>query len=283
MTISNSVVRLPGSEHGWRRLVSDKMEAKLVMVPDLIRAAPQVGRGGKLGVTWIDGPHPKLSDNPLDRPIIFVHGAGGNPRNFDKMIAKLRAEGHRNIAVIKYSMVRQPLGLDDPQVKGIMASFDQASAQFRAAGYQNATIVGHSYGSALAIAAASRQPSVFTDIIAVGGFLKNFNDPGPGASMVSKGLLAVGRFLHLNKLEKNIETGFDPRVQQWLADPKSIRNTRLATISAQYDDFVNLDTSMRPDAAQAFIIPDENHLGLPASAETIATVSQLLLRPPRQP
>ncbi len=276
--ISPSVIRVAGSEKGWRRFVSDKTESTLSMLPSLIRAAPQVGHGGKIGLTWVDGPHPKLSDSPLDRPIILVHGAGGNPRNFDKMVAKLRAEGHRNIAVIKFSMARQPLGLEDPQVKSIMGSFAQASSQFRAAGYSNATIVGHSYGSVLAIAAAARQPSAFTDIIAVGGFLQNFNDPGPGASLVSKGLLAVGRFFHLGTLKKNIETGFDPAVQKWLADPASIRNTRLATISAEHDNFVSLKTSMRPDAAQAFVIPDENHIGLPASDSAISIVSQLLKR-----
>lgn len=275
-------MRIAGSERGWRKLFSDGVEAKVGLGLDALRGATQVGRGGKLGVTWVDGPHPKTSDSPLDTPKVFIHGAGGNPRNFDKMIDELRKAGHRNIAVVKFSMMTEPVTQElEPGAKDAIVDVIQSAAKdFQAAGFSSGVLIGHSYGGALALEVAHANREAWSDIVAIGGFLANFENPGPGATGVMKGLAGVGKALHIDTLTKNLDYGHRPDVQAQLESPASIAGTRLTTISSEHDGFVGAKTAQRADAAVNYVLPDESHLGLPASPTVISALDKILRREP---
>jgi len=89
--------------------------------------------------------------------LVLIHGAGGNLRDFTMGFAQSLARDYRVIA-----FDRPGLGYSDPMLDegvNVLAQVDRLRAAASVLGVTNPIVLGHSYGGAVALAWAMREPA----------------------------------------------------------------------------------------------------------------------------
>lgn len=193
------------------------------------------------------------------QPVILVHGASGNVRDWTFSIAPALARSYRVIAIDRpgfgYSERPAKRGWDP----AVQARALQATA--RAIGAENPIVVGHSWGGALAMSWALQYPDQTRGIIPVsgvtmpyGGLAKVFRTLGLDGVLVDAYTSYVRRTAAEGGIERFVARAFRPMQPpqgylDYVGAPLSLRE---ATVRANSADIQNLNIAlerMRPDYA----------------------------------
>jgi pimeloyl-ACP methyl ester carboxylesterase len=96
------------------------------------------------------------------RPVLFIHGQPGSPRDFEKVVPLL-ADDHRLL------MPDRPgYGTSGSEPLSIAQNADVLAELLEELGTGSATLVGHSYGGGIAILLAARRPDLVSGLVLVG-------------------------------------------------------------------------------------------------------------------
>lgn len=237
----------------------------------------KAGRGGPMGIQWFDGPYTRASDSPLEIPKIFIHGLGGNPRTFDRLIVRLREEGHCNIAVFRHSLHAHPITPEIAvgEARSMMCQLEDASNQAQQAGHPQAMIVGHSWGAAIGLAAASRYPERWHGIVSIAGLVNNLNQSEKRSQSIIRALNVLSRIPGMQTIAENMQFAQQASTLSWLEDPKSIC-CALTTISCADDRTLNLHLTTRMDARANYLIDGATHGQIVEHPTVLDRVTQIL-------
>ena len=230
------------------------------------------------------------------QPVILVHGASGNIRDWTFAIAPELAKSYRVIAIDRpgfgYSQRPATRGWDP----AVQARALQATA--RAIGAENPVVVGHSWGGALAMSWALQFPDETRGIVPVsgvtmpyGGLANVFRAIGLDGVIVEAYSNYVRRTAADGGIDRFVSRAFRPQdppegYLSYVGPPLSLRE---ATVTANQLDIQNLNEAlkrMRPDypgirmpveilhGTDDFISPDRHAVPL---SETIAQANLTLL------
>jgi pimeloyl-ACP methyl ester carboxylesterase len=148
-----SLVALPTGLAGWTALGSARVEGRF----------PPVGRLVPVGEHVVH----VVERGPTDAPaLVLIHGASGNNRDLDELLGRRLAERHRVILVDRpgHGASTRPDDLasaaPDAQARTILAAL-------RAIGVERGVVVGHSFGTAVAIALALEAPELVRGLVLV--------------------------------------------------------------------------------------------------------------------
>ncbi|MEM7506352.1 MAG: alpha/beta hydrolase [Pseudomonadota bacterium] len=191
------------------------------------------------------------------QPVILVHGASGNVRDWTFSIAPELAKSYRVIAIDRpgfgYSQRPAERGWDP----AVQARALQATA--RAIGAENPIVLGHSWGGALAMSWALQYPDQTRGIIPVsgvtmpyGGLARVFRALGLDGVLVDAYTSYVRRTAADGGIERFVARAFRPLQPpqgylDYVGAPLSLRE---ATVRANSADIQNLNIAlqrMRPD------------------------------------
>jgi pimeloyl-ACP methyl ester carboxylesterase len=96
------------------------------------------------------------------RPVLFIHGQPGSPRDFEKVVPLL-ADDHRLL------MPDRPgYGTSGSGALSMAQNAEVFAELLEVAGTGPTTLVGHSYGGGIAILLASRRPDLVSGLVLVG-------------------------------------------------------------------------------------------------------------------
>lgn len=218
---------------------------------DLSERWPPLGK-----MIEVDGLPVHVWDDGQGQPVVLIHGASGNLRDWTFAIAPKLAERYRVIAFDRpgfgYSERLSERGWDPAMQARHLA---KATRQI---GAQDPIVVGHSWGGAVAMAWAIHQSEAARGIITLGGATMPWGGDlsyfySLAASDVTGGL--ISRIVHATISEERIasflENTFAPQdvptgYADYVGGPLA---TRPRTVRHNAHDLINLDRMLEQQAA----------------------------------
>ncbi len=201
-------------------------------------------------------------------PVILIHGASGNVRDWTYSIAPRLASQRRVIA-----MDRPGFGYSErPEEEGAWRPFYQA-AQLRAAaremGVERPILVGHSWGASVALAWAEDEPENVAGVVAVsgvtmpwGGFAPLFDALGFGPLIATAYNRRIVSTAEAGGAERFIQRAFRPQEPpqgylDYVGAPLAVREK---TLKANGEDLANTNRGVA-EVAEGY-----NRLAVPVVA-----------------
>jgi pimeloyl-ACP methyl ester carboxylesterase len=130
---------------------------------------------------WIEVDGERINYRSLGEgpPILFVHGLGGQRRNFDYLPLKEMAQHHQLLLIDRPGSGHSPRR--DDRKAGIAAQGRLVAGFIRAMGFQQKPLlVGHSLGGAIALAVALQDPDCIAGVALIAPLTHFSRDvPGP--------------------------------------------------------------------------------------------------------
>lgn len=186
-------------------------------------------------------------------PVVLIHGASGNLRDWTFDIAPMLAKTHRVVA-----MDRPGFGYSErPETAGAWRPAAQAMQLREAAlemGVKKPVVVGHSWGAAVALAWALDAPEELAGVVTVSGVTMPWGGVAPVFDALGVGSLIAGAYTR--RLVSTAENGgadrfvtraFRPQAApegylDYVGAPLAIRP---ATLKANGDDLANTNRAIR--------------------------------------
>ncbi len=244
---------------------------------DVNGSYPPIGKivkAGGLGVhAWESG---------SGRPVIMIHGAGGNLRDFTYDVAPMIAQNYRAIAFDRpgFGYTDRPAERGgDPAVQARVLA-----AAAREMGAEKPILVGHSLGAAIAMAWALAEPDNVAGVVSVSGAVMPWSDRPMLAELIGLDEVLIGYYfdylsggLEDGTIERFIARNFRPQTPppgyiQAVGIPLALRP---GSIEANKQDIASLNTALRRQA------PDYARLTMPV--EVVSGAADPIIRPTSQP
>ncbi|MEM7744328.1 MAG: alpha/beta hydrolase [Pseudomonadota bacterium] len=240
-------------------------------------------RWPKLGkIVKVDGLDVHAWDQGTGQPVVMIHGASGNLRDWSFSIAPDLSKSYRAIAFdrpgLGYSQRPAAAG-GDPAVQ---ARILMAAA--RELGVERPILVGHSMGAAVAMAWALADPDGIAGIVSVSGAVMPWSPKPMLAEMVGLDELLIGVYFDYLEasagrggIERFVTRIFRPQEPpegyvDYVGGPLSLRPE---TLAANKQDIAALNTGLRRMA------PDYGRVSVPV--EVISGTADFIIDPERQP
>lgn len=221
-----------------------------------INAAPAGAAEAKypaLGkIFQVGGQQVHATDQGAGRPVIMIHGASGNVRDFTFDLTDPISQNYRAIA-----MDRPGFGYstrsDEPEAWRPAAQAAQLRAAAKAMGAENPILVGHSWGASVALAWALDAPDEVSGVVAVSGAMMPWGTLANVANSLGLNNVIVGyynrsmtRRAENGGIEDFINRAFRPQSPppgyiDYIGGELSIRDK---TVRANGDDLANTQTSL---------------------------------------
>ena len=214
------------------------------------------------------------------QPVILLHGASGNLRDWTYALAPLIARHRRAIAFDRpgngYSE-RPAEGGGDPIVQ---ARILREAA--RRMGARRPILVGHSWGAAAAMAWALAFPHEVAGVVTVAGAVMPWGDQPMLAEYIGLDRLLIGFYFDYLQSSRGGVAGFVRRIFRPQTPPPGYIDyvggqlaLRPQTVAANMEDIVALNTALRR------LAPSYPRLDLPV--EIISGTEDFIIEPGRQP
>ncbi|MFV0475242.1 MAG: alpha/beta fold hydrolase [Pikeienuella sp.] len=180
------------------------------------------------------------TDQGEGRPVVLIHGASGNLRDWTFSIAPLLAESYRVIA-----MDRPGFGYSDRQDHSNAWRPESQAMQLRVAalemGVENPIIVGHSWGAAVALAWALDAPDQVAGVVSVSGMTMPWDGIAPFLDAIGVGPLLAGAYSR--RMVRTAESGGAAQFIDRAFSPQ--------TPPEGYFDYVGVPLALRPATVAA--------------------------------
>lgn len=230
-----------------------------------------------------DGVRVHAWEQGAGRPVILLHGASGNLRDFTFDLGpRLAKSGRRAIAFDRPGLGYSERPADrggDPAVQARILR--TAAKKMRA---EKPILVGHSLGAALAMAWALADPDGIAGVVTVSGAVMPWSDRPMLAEMIGLDQLLIGFYFNYLQssagnggIERFVERIFRPQTPprdyaRYVGGPLSLRPSVLL---ANKQDIAALNTALRRQA------PDYGRITAPV--EVISGTADFIIKPERQP
>lgn len=216
-------------------------------------------------------------------PIVLLHGASGNLRDFTFDLGPRLAETGRRVVAFD----RPGLGYSERPVTRGGDPAVQARVLRKAAlkmGVERPILVGHSWGAALAMAWALGDPDGVAGIVTVSGAVMPWSDRPMLAEMIGLDQLLIGFYFNYLQssageggIERFVERIFRPQTPpdgyaDYVGGPLALRPS---VLEANKQDIASLNTALRRQA------PDYHRIKAPV--EIISGTADFIIKPDRQP
>lgn len=221
-------------------------------------------------------------DKGAGTPVVMIHGASGNLRDFTWKIGPDIAKARRAIAMDRpgfgYSDRVEPNGGDPAvQARALMAAS-------REIGLEKPIVLGHSWGASVALSWALQDPDNVTGVITVAGVLMPFGYDPILVETLGLDKLLVGAYF--NYLQSSAEKGGIDRFVDRIFKPQ--------TAPEGYSDYVGGQLALRPASLEAnkadvttindAIIRQSRDYGrLNVPIEVISGTADFIINPKTQP
>lgn len=214
------------------------------------------------------------------QPVILLHGANGNLRDWTYALGPLIARDRHAIAFDRpgngWSERPSQRG-GDPAVQ---ARILHAAA--RAMGVERPILVGHSWGAALAMAWALSFPDDVTGVVTVSGAVMPWGEQPMLAELIGLDRLLIGFYFDNLRSTPGGVPGFVRRIFRPQVPPPGYIDyiggqlaLRPRTVAANIEDIATLNTALRRQA------PAYGRLDIPV--EIISGRADFIIEPERQP
>ena len=214
------------------------------------------------------------------QPVILLHGASGNLRDWTFGLAPVIARHRRAIAFDRpgngYSERPAERG-GDPVVQ---ARILRAAA--RRMGVERPILVGHSWGAALAMAWALAFPGEVAGVVTVSGAVMPWGDQPMLVELVGLDRLLIGFYFDYLQSSLGGVEGFVQRIFRPQTPPPGYVDyvggqlaLRPQTVAANMEDIAALNSALRR------LAPDYPSLDIPV--EIISGTADFIIEPERQP
>ena len=193
------------------------------------------------------------TDQGTGRPVIMIHGASGNVRDFTFDLTDPIARRYRAIA-----MDRPGFGYstrsDDPEAWRPSAQAAQLRAAAKAMGAEKPILVGHSWGASVALAWALDAPEEVSGVVAASGAMMPWGTLANVANSLGVNNLIVGyynrsmtRRAETGGIEEFINRAFRPQSPppgyiDYIGGELAVREK---TVAANGADLANIQTALR--------------------------------------
>ena len=230
----------------------------------------------------VDGARIHAWDQGSGQPVVLIHGASGNLRDWTFDVAPELAKRHRVIAFdrpgLGYSE-RLPGQSGDPAVQA-----RTLATATRALGAERPIVVGHSLGAAVAMAWALAEPDNIAGVVTVSGTVMPWSDKPMLAEQIGLDQLLIGFYFDYLRssaarggIERFVSRIFRPQpvptgYADYVGGPLSLQPSALA---ANKQDIGALNTALRRQA------PD--YWRIKAPVEIISGTEDFIINPRRQP
>lgn len=185
-------------------------------------------------------------------PVILIHGASGNVRDWTFDVTPRLSAKRRTIAMDRPGFGYSQRGGDELWRPTLQAERLRAAA--REMGAEKPIVVGHSWGAAVALAWALQAPEDVTGVVAVSGVTIPWGGVVPALDALGFGSLIAG--LYTRRLTRTAETGGVERFIQRAFRPQEAPEgyldyvgaplaLRTKTLRANADDLANTNPGVR--------------------------------------
>jgi pimeloyl-ACP methyl ester carboxylesterase len=219
-------------------------------------------------------------DRGAGQPVILLHGANGNLRDWTYALAPTIARNRRAIAFDRpgngYSE-RPPARGGDPAVQ---ARILRAAA--RRMGADRPILIGHSWGAACAMAWALAFPDEVAGVVTVSGAVMPWSEQPMLAEYIGLDRLLIGFYFDYLQSSRDGVEGFVRRIFRPQMPPDGYIDhvggplaLRPATIAANREDIATLNMALRRQSR------DYGRLEMPV--EIVSGTEDFIVEPERQP
>lgn len=244
---------------------------------DVAGAYPPIGK-----IVNADGLGVHAWESGTGRPVVMIHGAGGNLRDFTYDVAPMMAQRYRAIAFDRpgFGYTDRPAERGgDPAVQARVLA-----AAAREMGVERPILVGHSLGAAIAMAWALAEPDNVAGVVSVSGAVMPWSERPMLAELIGLDEVLIGYYfdylstgLNDGTIERFIARNFRPQTPppgyiEAVGIPLALRPD---SITANKEDIASLNTALRRQA------PDYARLTMPV--EVVSGAADPIIRPASQP
>ncbi len=221
-------------------------------------------------------------DRGEGQPVIMLHGASGNLRDWTYHLAPRIAEHRWAIAFDRPGFGYSERRMDRAGDPAVQARTLKAAAD--AMGVERPILIGHSWGAAVAMAWALAHPNDVAGIIPVSGAVMPWSHKPALVEMIGVDGLLIGLYFDYLQasagsrgIERFVRRIFRPQTPppdyiDYVGGPLALRDE---TLAANREDIESLNTALRRMA------PDYGRLRMPV--EVISGTADPIIRPDRQP
>lgn len=247
-----------------------------VLTPSEIEA-----RWPPLGQMVEAGPHRIHTwERGSGQPVILIHGASGNLRDWTFYLGPRIAARRRAIAFDRPGLGYSERGTASAHDPAAQARILQAAAQ--AIGAERPILVGHSWGAALAMAWALADPDGVAGVVVVSGAVMPWSERPLLAEVLGIEETLVGAYLGLVSSGEDGTERFVRRIFRPQEPPEGYvdyiggeLSLRADTLAANRADIAGLNAALRRQAR------DYGRVSVPV--EVISGTADPIIRPDRQP
>ncbi|MFK7943335.1 MAG: alpha/beta fold hydrolase [Paracoccaceae bacterium] len=230
----------------------------------------------------VDGAKIHAWDQGRGHPVVMIHGASGNLRDWTFDLAPEIARKHRAIA-----FDRPGFGYSerlDHQTGDPAAQARTLASAARKLGAQKPILVGHSLGAAVAMAWALAEPDSIAGVVSISGAVMPWSSKPMLAEQIGLDDLLVGLYFDYLRssaprggIERFVTRVFRPQpvpegYLDYVGGPLSLKPSAMA---ANKQDVTVLNTALRRQA------PDYGRIGVPV--EVISGTNDFIIDTQRQP